>query len=85
MVFNTLGTRDLFSRATRSFRRVSAAGRHVFGRRPKKREKSRGSLIRLDRNRKPRMKKVSGTQGRFSLITLSILKLQNYLFSVFIS
>ena len=33
----TLGTRGFFSRATRSFRRVSAAGRHVFGRRPKKR------------------------------------------------
>ena len=33
----TLGTRGFFSRATRSFRRVSAAGRHVFSRRPKKR------------------------------------------------
>ena len=49
----TLGTRGVFSRATESF--VSSAGsRHVFDRRPKTR--GAGHFIRLDRNRKPRMK-----------------------------
>ena len=49
----TLGTRGVFSRATESF--VSSAGsRHVFVRRPKTR--GAGHFIRLDRNRKPRMK-----------------------------
>ena len=33
----TLGTRGFYSRATRSFRRVSAARRHVFGRNRKPR------------------------------------------------
>ena len=49
----TLATRGVFSRATESF--VSSAGsRHVFDRRPKTR--GAGHFIRLDRNRKPRMK-----------------------------
>ena len=58
----TLGTTGFFSRATGSFV-SSAAGRHVFGRSPKTRaakprEKTfrAGHFLRLDRNRKPRMK-----------------------------
>ena len=51
-----LGIRGFFSRATRSL-----VGRHVFGRRPKtraakQREKTRITILRLDRNRKPRMR-----------------------------
>ena len=49
---HTLGTRGFFSRASGSFV-LSAAGRQVFGQRPKKRA---GHFLRLDRNRKPRMK-----------------------------
>ena len=42
---DTLGTRGFFSRARRSFRRMSAAGQHVFGRRPNTRAaKPRGDL-----------------------------------------
>ena len=46
----TGSTRSFFSRATRSFRRVSARGRHVFGRRPKKRaaKPQEENLLRLD-------------------------------------
>ena len=51
----TLGTRGFFSRATESFV-SSAAGRHVFGRRPKTTSGGAGHFLRLDRNRKPRMK-----------------------------
>ena len=59
---NSLGTRGFFSCATGSFV-SSAAGRHVFGRSPKTRaakprEKTfrAGHFLRLDRNRKPRLK-----------------------------
>ena len=51
----TLGTRGFFSRATGSFV-SSAAGGHVFGRRPKARAVLEGHFLRLDRNRKLRMK-----------------------------
>ena len=44
-VYLTLGTRGFFSRATGSFV-SSAAGRHVFGRRPKTRATKRGSLFK---------------------------------------
>ena len=46
------GYQRFFSRASGSFV-LSAAGRQVFGQRPKKRA---GHFLRLDRNRKPRMK-----------------------------
>ena len=52
----TLGTRRVFSRATESFV-SSATSRPVFDRRPKTRGAGHFN-IRLDRNRKPRMKSV---------------------------
>ena len=50
---------EVFSRVRREA--WSAGGRHVFGRRPKtraakQREKTRITILRLDRNRKPRMR-----------------------------
>ena len=57
---DTLGTRVFFSRARRSFRRMSAAGQHVFGRRPNTRAaKPREDLTKTGN----RAWKVSGTQG----------------------
>ena len=46
---HTLGTRGFFSRATGSFV-SSAAGRHVFGRRPKTRAAKQSALIYLARS-----------------------------------
>ena len=52
----TLGTRGFFSRATRSFVVRKADSSSAEGRRHERRSFPRGHFLRLNRNRKPRMK-----------------------------
>ena len=58
---------EVFSRVRRGASFFSAAGRHVFGRRHERRSASH--FLRLDRNRKPRMKSLWHPGYTFSYST----------------